>query len=199
MKPSWVAAGLAACVVLAGCQPAPAVGPGPSAGELPAAAPSCTPEFGGTPVPCSAAEYEASRDRDALYAEAEQVFRRYFAEENRAANEGIATPTPVMEEILAGLALDGTRTVLEIQARDYIVEGSAEVAWLTRYEDPSPPDGAVLALQACIDNSELVGTNRSSGEMAVAPDLIRTLWFAPISGALRIIDKTSVVTSSCAG
>lgn len=36
----------------------------------------CVPEAGGDPVPCGPIEYEQAQARDALYAEAEAVYRR---------------------------------------------------------------------------------------------------------------------------
>lgn len=70
--------------LLAGCvQPAE---PTPSASPTPTFL--CTPEAGGAEAPCSEADYRKMKEKDALYAEAEQVYRKYKAEMLKALQAG---------------------------------------------------------------------------------------------------------------
>ena len=83
---------VAAGMVLTGCGPAaPAtsgtptvVGTGPTA----AATPLCTPESGGSATPCTQQQYEEMKKLDALYAEAEDVYRRFVAEDVKLLHSG---------------------------------------------------------------------------------------------------------------
>lgn len=65
-----------AAVLMAGCGPQTAVSPTPS----PSPTFMCTPEAGGSEAPCSEQDYQKMKAKDALYAEAEQVYRTYQAE-----------------------------------------------------------------------------------------------------------------------
>ncbi len=67
---------LALALALAGCQPAT---------TTPAPVPSyrCTPEAGGAEFDCSQHQYDDMVAKDQLYAEAEAVYRKFFAEDVR--------------------------------------------------------------------------------------------------------------------
>ena len=75
MRRTVAAVAAAAAVLLAGCVPQTPPSPTPS----PTPTFMCTPEAGGTEAPCSEQEYQ-KKMKDALYAEAEQVYRTYQAE-----------------------------------------------------------------------------------------------------------------------
>lgn len=60
--------------------------------------PTCTPEFGGDPYPCTQAEYERSQQTKARYAEAERVYREFNARSN---DKGVRRPPEPSEEVLA--------------------------------------------------------------------------------------------------
>lgn len=74
-----IVVGLASAAVLAGCTTVtqPTATPTNSPTYL------CTPEAGGTPLPCGPIEAEQAEKRDALYAEAETVYRRFWTESQR--------------------------------------------------------------------------------------------------------------------
>ena len=79
------AAILAATFLLAACQPSAPGQPTPtSSPSSPVASPTptflCTPEAGGDASPCSEAQYDEMKAKDALYEEAEAVFREMLAE-----------------------------------------------------------------------------------------------------------------------
>ena len=74
-----LAATLALVTALSSCTtPTPSTTPSMGAPTF-----ACTPEAGGSPYPCSSADYQEMKRKDALYAEAEQVFRRLIAEDER--------------------------------------------------------------------------------------------------------------------
>lgn len=83
MRRTVAAVAAVAAVLLAGCVPqAPSPTPSPTPTFM------CTPEAGGTEAPCSEQEYQKMKAKDALYAEAEQVYRTYQAEFFKAIREG---------------------------------------------------------------------------------------------------------------
>ena len=68
------------CVASAGCQAADTPPPQPTY--------TCTPEAGGEPFTCSQYQYDEMVGRDALYAEAEAVYRKFLAEDVRIMRAG---------------------------------------------------------------------------------------------------------------
>ena len=83
-------------VLVAGCGPEATVTPTPS----PSPTFMCTPEAGGTEAPCSEQDYQEMKAKDALYAEAEQVYRTYQAEFLKVIRAGGADElTPGLESV----------------------------------------------------------------------------------------------------
>ena len=87
------------CVALAGCSPSPVASPSPSATFL------CVPEAGGDPVVCGPIEFEQAQRRDALYAEAEAVYRRFWVEMRRV--ELSSTPELTLSCVRDRVAFQG--------------------------------------------------------------------------------------------
>lgn len=116
---------------------------------------SCTPEAGGTPTPCHEHEYQQSQTRDKLYTQAETVYRRIIAEEERIYRAGgITEPTPGMQDTLTGEALTNSLTEYRSLAADKIkaVGGEFQLKYLRRV--PGLVRGtSIVTLQACIDAS----------------------------------------------
>lgn len=83
--------------LVAGCSPAPVETPAP----VPSV-PTCTPEFGGTPYPCTQAEYEANQKSLERYAEAERVYREFSDLEMEAHLRRDAEPSPELMALLGG-------------------------------------------------------------------------------------------------
>ncbi len=101
---------LAACTPTA--PPSPSVSPAPSY--------TCSPS-GGTPSPCTQSDYEKTQERNQLAAEAEQVYRRYFAEEVRILRAGnVTNATSEMKATLTGDALDDSLALYRSYARDRV-------------------------------------------------------------------------------
>ena len=81
---------LALALALAGCQPAT---------TTPTPVPSyrCTPEAGGAEFDCSQHQYDDMVAKDQLYAEAEAVYRKFFAEDVRILRKGgVQEPTEAL-------------------------------------------------------------------------------------------------------
>ena len=137
--------------LLLGCTPAPTV-------TTPAPTPTfaCTPEAGGTPKPCSQAEYDAMVKKDALYAEAEQLYRRLFAEETRLDKLGGAKKaTPELEAILAETMLDQTVALQrENLTEEYSFKGTQTLDWIKRAPGVEIR-GSLVAVAACRDATKV--------------------------------------------
>ncbi len=158
--------------LLLGCTPTPTV---TTAAPTPTFA--CTPEAGGTPRPCSQAEYDAMVKKDALYAEAEQLYRRLFAEEMRLAKAGGARDaTPELEAILAETLLDQTVTIhRENYEEHYSFKGPQTLDWIRRAPGIETR-GSLVAVTACRDatrfkiyrGTKYVGTGAAATETVFA-------------------------------
>ena len=92
---------LALALALAGCQPAT---------TTPAPVPSyrCTPEAGGAEFDCSQHQYDDMVAKDQLYAEAEAVYRKFFAEDCGLRAGGSASP-PDCWTTTGFLRIDGSK------------------------------------------------------------------------------------------
>ena len=61
----------------------------------------CTPEAGGAKAPCSEQQYQQMKAKDALYAEAEQLYRTYQAEFLKVIRAGGSDKlTPELEAVI---------------------------------------------------------------------------------------------------
>ena len=178
--------------LLLGCTPAPTV-------TTPAPTPTfaCTPEAGGAPKPCSQAEYDAMVKKDALYAEAEALYRRYFAEEVRLDKLGGAKDaTP---EFKATLAEDFLSQTVAVHRQDYEADrratGSQRLVWIKRVPGVSWL-GSLVAIAACRDATALkvyegtkyIGHGRAGTETAYAKQF---------SDGLRLFSVESEEVTSC--
>jgi hypothetical protein len=133
----------AALAVLSGCVGAPADEP----------TYSCTPEAGGTPSPCRRVQFEESSKRLALYAEAEAVYRKYLAEDERIWRAGgVSEATAVMQETLTGPALSSALNFYQALGSTHtkLDGGESKLVWVKRVPDEISP-GMLVALQACVD------------------------------------------------
>ncbi len=135
---------LSALGLLAGCAPG-----------APVSQPtySCTPEAGGTPFPCAKVQRDEYDKLDALYAEAEAVYRKYLAEDERIWRAGgVDQATPAIQETLTGEALSTEvafyKTLKQADVR--LDGGKVELSWMRRVPDEVRP-GMVVALQVCVD------------------------------------------------
>lgn len=202
---STTAAFLAA-VVLAGCQPAaPPATPTSSptsepASTAPVPTPTylCTPEAGGDEAPCSQLEYDEMKAKDALYAEAEEVFREYFAENIRISRAGgVTEPTEVMIRTTHGFQLEDSLNLFRsLRARELRAEGSDPViARIERLVGQSKA-GSIVALQVCVDAR---GWGFYRGKKLVTAGAVAEddTYFARIDGALKIIGADGRGLDTC--
>lgn len=120
----------------------------------PNAAPTftCTPTTG-TPTPCYKAEYDLQTKQNRLYTDAETIYRKYLAEDDRIYRAGGATtPTPVMLETLTGKALEeNTQRYQDLRRSSTKATGGTLVIGYIRRAPEDATQDAIVALQSCID------------------------------------------------
>lgn len=186
-----VVATLAATVLLAGCQPSAPGSPTPSSPPpSPTATPTptflCTPEAGGEATECTQAQYDEMKAKDALYAEAEEVFREYFAENIRISRAGgVTEPTEVILKTTAGTARESVMAAFR---------GLAERQSRARGDDPTlkverapgiSKEGSIVALLVCADGSGWAfyedGAEVSRGRPAED-----RVYFSTVDGAMKM-------------
>ena len=114
---------------------------------------ACTPSEGGTPHPCYKAEHDLQAKEDALYAEAEAVYRKYRTEHERIYRVGGAKQaTPTMLETLTGDALQERtahyRGLLESSVR---ATGGTFLLGYLRRAPKEKAEGSIATLESCID------------------------------------------------
>ena len=170
-------------VTLAACTPTA----GPSASPTPAPSYTCSPA-GSTPSPCSQADYEKTQAQNQLAAEAEQVYRRYFAENVRILRAGNVTEaTPEMKATLAEDALADTLQLYRDYAKDKVRFKGGEIKLKTlepRFD--LTENGSTVVLQACWDasstNIETRGKPGDAGQIVGERAFMRE-----VDGQLRIV------------
>jgi hypothetical protein len=188
-KPSVVALSVALSVLLGGCAQAD-----------PAGQPtySCTPEAGGTPYPCYRVQHDEVGKREALYAEAEAVYRKYLAEDERISRlGGVGEPTPVMQETMTSAALaEALETYRGFKKDKMRVEGGAmRVAWVRRQPDKLT-SGMVVALSTCIDASSAHLVQPGSRDTPLG-FIAGSVQLARESGALKVALVDGNEAASC--
>lgn len=188
----------ASCVLLTACTAAPQPStPAPSA-TTPTPTFSCTPEAGGAAYECSQFDYDQMIAKDKLYAEAEAVYRRFFAEDERIYRAGgVDEPTPVLLETTTGKFLeDSMRIYRALKKNNTHSEGDpAELAWLRRLPGVVE-QGSLVALRACTDASRAVmvtpgAANESAGYLS------DVLFFGRDGSDLKITQAKGDVVKSC--
>jgi hypothetical protein len=89
----------------------------------------------------------------ALYVEAEAVYRKYQAEDERIwRSGGVAEATPVMQETLTGEALSSALSFYQAlkKTNTKLTGGETRLVWVKRVPKELRP-GMLVALQACVD------------------------------------------------
>ena len=191
--------------LVAGCQPAtsvtvPPASPSASVPESASPEPSfrCTPEAGGEEYDCSQAQHEEMVAKDALYAEAEEVYRRFHAEDVRMLRAGGSDqPTAVIEETTMGYfkseSLEFYRNMYKLDRRS--VGGSIELVWVRRVPGVSKA-GSVAVMLACTDAST---TSTVQAEEEIGPGGIvqDQLYFGRDDGVLKIMGTDAKLVKEC--
>jgi len=114
---------------------------------------TCTPSDGSTPEPCYKAEYDQRVKEDALYAEAEAVYRKYIAEDERIFRlGGVSEATPAMLKTLTGDGLkQASANYQELIANSTtVVGGEFRVGYIRRVARETYGD-SIATLESCID------------------------------------------------
>ncbi len=168
---AWNAVAVLAAAVLAGCQPATPTPPSPTTPvQSPTSVPTptylCTPEAGGDEAPCSEIEYEEMKAKDALYAEAEAVYREFFAESVRISRDGgVDEPTQVLLRTTTGDYLDNMLSIFSsMRSRGVKAEGEDPQLTVSRLPGVAKA-GSLVALSVCIDSrgwAFFVGSERTA-------------------------------------
>ena len=115
----------------------------------------CTPEAGGEEYDCSQAQHEEMVAKDALYAEAEEVARKLFAENIRITRAGgVTEPTPVLLELSERYFLEDVMGEYRLlHERRWEARGTDPViVSVTRLPGRSKA-GSAVALRVCVDAS----------------------------------------------
>lgn len=179
-------------IVLAGCQPVAPTTP------VPAPSFRCTPEAGGAEFDCTQAQYDEMVAKDKLYAEAEAVYRRFFAEDERILRAGgIEEPTPVLLETTTGAFLENSMTLY----RSFLAEGRRSVGGVIRLASLSrmpgiSKGGSIVAMDACIDATSTTTyiRGKAAGKGGAG---IETLYFGRVDGVLRVQGADGRAVESC--
>ena len=183
---------LLAAVLLVSCTPTEPV-PSPTPSVQPTF--QCTPESGeGDPTPCTSAEYEEMKERDALYAEAERVFRR--AEELSLKLRKQRLPiNDELTSLLTGEELEGTTAALtEGQTSPIEVSGDINIVWVRRAPNISD-SGSIVALESCINPGSLQMSR--NGEIQTPSTRLQQTFFVQADEDLRVVSTIYYERESC--
>lgn len=165
----------------------------------PNAAPTytCTPSTG-TPQPCYKAERDLQIKEDKLYAEAEAVYRKFSAEEERISRMGGADDaTPILRETLTGDYLDSATKVFRTLKQQHAtaIGGTYRLAWVRRSTNESS-SAYVTVLKVCLDTSSVqMGAAGKSSQPGRITE--RTVYFVREADSLKIAHGTYEQVRSC--
>ena len=200
-----ITAAILAAVVLAGCQPtAPPATPTPSSTNAPPSASPvptptylCTPEAGGDEAPCSQLEYDEMKAKDSLYAEAEAVYRKAFAENIRISRSGgVTEPTAVIEETTEGAFRDDVMAIFSEMVEENLRARGADPSLVIERAPGLSKQGSVVALSVCVDATEwwFYNDNNRVSQGKIGLDLV---YFDRFGDTLKIIGADGRFVDSC--
>ena len=183
----------AALCLVAACTPT-----APTSAPSPAPSYRCTPEAGGDEFDCTQAQYDEMVAKDKLYAEAEAVYRKFFAEDVRIFRAGgITKASAVLLETTTGDFLQDSMNLYRsfVAEERKIVGGEVKIAALQRLPGLSKA-GSVVALRACTDASTTTTHIRGKavGPGGAGED---TLYFGRVDGVLKIQGADGKAVKSC--
>jgi hypothetical protein len=196
---------LAALGLVAGCQPAtsvtvPPASPSASVPESASPEPSfrCTPEAGGDEYDCSQAQHEEMVAKDALYAEAEEVYRRFHAEATRISRTGgVSEPTTELSATASGEFLaDAMVFFSDLAERGIRAKGEDPlIASVGRLPGRKKGDSTV-AIVVCTD-SRLWGYYQGRKRLWQGSLGLDEVYFARADGVLRIVGADGKDGTEC--
>lgn len=184
-----------AAVLMAGCGPQTAVSPTPS----PSPTFMCTPEAGGSEAPCSEQDYQKMKAKDALYAEAEQVYRTYQAEYARVLRAGGSTRlSPELETTIGSPEVSKSilRGLKYFHDNGLRLRGDASVIASATRLPTKERNGSVVAMAFCVDGRK---TTVYKGKKRQGSGLvgIDTVYFSLRDSDLRMTSFDSEEVASC--
>ncbi len=166
----------------------------------PAPSPTCTPEAGGNPYPCTPYDHDQMIAKDKLYTEAEAVYRGFLSEEaNIYQLGGVDKPTPNLLATATGPYLEDSMAIYRHlkQARLKVVAGEPRVVWVRRAPDQSIA-GSVVALSSCRDSQEVLMSG-PDGAVTHGRAVEETAYFVREGEVLKIRASRSKVVPKCNG
>lgn len=189
-KPGAVAGAALLLMLLAACQPVPTGSPSVTVSPVATGpAPVCTATPGATPTPCTAEQQAAQQaeqqKQDALYREAERVYRAFLAEDEKISRAGSLITPEFKQLIVSGLVAKYEATYKRNRdAGARMVDGSV----ILRFVRPAPGksyQGSVVALESCVDATS---TKVMIGDKKVADGrkVHSFTYFAEQEGSLRL-------------
>ena len=164
---------------------------------------ACTPTSTPTPSPapgyrCTPAQYDEMVAKDKLYAEAEAVYRRFLAEEDRIFRKGgVTTATSVLKETTTGDFLaESLADYKSMAERNITVKGAAPSLVYFERAPGRSKGGSVVSATVCVDGSslEFFRSGKSLGQGRVYKD---DTYFAEVEGAIKIIGADGSQVKSC--
>ena len=176
--------------LVAGCSPAPVETPAP----VPSV-PTCTPEFGGTPYPCTQSDYEANQKSLARYAEAERVYREFTRLSMEETIERREQPSPELMALLGGEYEETMPEVRTAVLEHGTYSGSREIVWVRPVEHNVGQPGN-HALLTCTDYTNW---RIESGKNASQPDqrIVTRVEFDDASGVTKLVNVLPEEGVSC--
>lgn len=136
---------------------------------------------------------------DALYDEAETVYRRHMTEVFRLSSHWeLAEVTPEIEATAAGPYLERMTQLIAANREDRIdrVSGEPEIGWVKRLPGKSL-GGSIVALWTCVDGSS--GISRTLDSANGKPGIIgqNRIYLRRIDGALKLWESEVKLVESC--
>ena len=191
-RTTLVIAGLASAAALTGCTTAapPTATPTTSPTYL------CTPEAGGTPLPCGPIEAEQAEKRDSLYAEAETVYRRFWTESQRVQLEPNPKASSELESLTTGTFRGFLTEMIEALQGHQRVAGESRLVRVDRLPGLSR-GGSDVALLVCLDGSQARFNDPSGGEPTPGIRSEQRIYLTRVEGSLKISDSEVRGVEAC--
>lgn len=160
---------------------------------------TCTPEAGGDSFACSQFQYDEMRAKDALYAEAELVYRKFLAEDVRIMRAGgVTEPTPVLLETTTGAFLeDALADYRQLAADGTKAYGAQPKIMYVKRAPGRSKSGSLISVDVCVDGTglEFLQGEKRIGDGQAARD---ATYFARFEDSLKIIGADGEQVESCA-
>jgi len=125
--------------------------------------------------------------KDKLYAEAEAVYRKFFAEDSRIFRAGgITEPTPVLLETTTGAFLDDSMALYRSLKKDERKLVGGEITLVRLARAPGlVKESSLVAMKACVDarSTTVFEHGKKTGKGFMVEDL---LYFGRFGDAMKI-------------